>query len=85
VKTVIIEDETAMLDSLALGFEMNGYAPVKASTGYMGLSKIRSENPDFIILDMWLPDIDGLDVLKDLKNWYNKPEVYPKTGHEDKA
>ena len=72
-KTVIIDDKAEFLDFLALNFENNNIISFKALTGCEGLYKIKMEKPDFIILGIGLTDIDGFEVLEDLKNWCQIP------------
>src|SRR5918996_1205251 len=66
-KILIIDDE----ESIRLGFssvlESKGYSCLEAETGAQGLSIIRSDVPDLVLLDMNLPDMDGVDVLREIK------------------
>jgi len=64
---LIIDDDKAIIDSLAALYKDNGYAPAGAQTGHMGFELAKSDLFDLIILDLGLPDIDGLDLLKSLK------------------
>lgn len=65
-KVLIIEDEEALVRSLQLALE-DSYEVLVAASGKEGLAKAQKELPDLIILDIMLPDINGLDVLKQLK------------------
>jgi DNA-binding NtrC family response regulator len=66
-KILIIDDE----ESIRLGFssvlESKGYSCLEAETGAQGLAIIRSEVPDLVLLDMNLPDMDGVEVLREIK------------------
>lgn len=67
-KTIlIIEDEQDVVDLLALNLRKAGFAILTAADGAAGLEKARSEKPDFIILDLMLPKLPGLEVCKILK------------------
>ena len=71
MKILIIDDQTAILESLSMFFSEKGYHTSTAEYGKEGLSKIPSEQPDIIILDINLPDIDGIEVLKAIKSANN--------------
>ncbi len=66
-RILIIEDDKFLAKMLSRMLEANSYSIVLASSGKEGLTKVTSENPDLILLDIMLPDIDGFDVLQSLK------------------
>ncbi len=70
---LIIEDDKSITDFLAAVLLSNNYQVRKAKTGKEGLSLITSYNPDLTLLDLGLPDIDGLDVLKQIRKWSDAP------------
>ena len=63
-KILVVEDETAISELLKYGFEREGYAVVQAFDGKTALDKIDSDTPDVILLDLMLPDIDGLSICR---------------------
>jgi len=65
-KILIIEDEKALIKNLELALGQE-YEVLSAITGREGLNKAKSAQPDLILLDIMLPDIDGIEVLKQLK------------------
>jgi two-component system phosphate regulon response regulator PhoB len=68
-RILILEDEKDVVDLLTLNLrKAGGFSIVTASDGVTGLAKARSEKPDFIILDLMLPKMPGLDVCKLLKS-----------------
>jgi two-component system phosphate regulon response regulator PhoB len=67
-KILIIEDETDVADLLTLNLRKAGYKVSTADDGASGLQKARDDRPDFIILDLMLPRMSGLEVCKILKN-----------------
>src|SRR5438128_1480660 len=67
-KILIIEDETDVADLLTLNLRKAGYRVSTAADGASGLQKARDDKPDFIILDLMLPKMSGLEVCKILKN-----------------
>jgi two-component system phosphate regulon response regulator PhoB len=67
-KILIIEDETDVADLLTLNLRKAGYKVGTAADGASGLQKARDDGPDFIILDLMLPKMSGLEVCKILKS-----------------
>jgi two-component system phosphate regulon response regulator PhoB len=67
-KILIIEDESDVADLLALNLRKAGFKTSAAVDGASGLQKARDDRPDFIILDLMLPKMSGLEVCKILKS-----------------
>lgn len=68
MKTVlIIEDDDNNMELISFILESNGYQYIKAHTGQKGVDLAIEHLPDFIILDIQLPDINGLEVLKKIR------------------
>ena len=65
-KVLVVEDEANICSFIETLLETNGYQALVANTCAMGQTLFTSHNPDLIILDLGLPDMDGLDVLKEL-------------------
>ena len=72
---LIIDDEIQIRRLLEITLSANGYKITEASTGKEGIALAASQQPDLVILDLGLPDIDGLDVLHMLREWYQKPII----------
>ncbi len=66
-KILVVEDERDILQLVKLYFEKEGYRVSTAGTGPDGLKAVRSEHPDLLVLDLMLPDMDGLEVCKRLR------------------
>ena len=64
---LIIEDERGIRDSLREGLSYQGYEVQGAATGSAGLSAVREKKPDLVILDLMLPDLDGIEVCRRLR------------------
>ncbi len=73
VKLLIIEDELAIRRLLKISLDSTLYQLVDCATGASGLSLAASHKPDLIILDIGLPDINGFDLIKNLREWYTNP------------
>jgi two-component system response regulator AtoC len=67
MKVLIIDDQRAILESLSMFFAEKGYDIITAEYGKEGLKKFESEMPDIVILDIRLPDLSGIDILKEIK------------------
>ncbi|MFN8134516.1 MAG: response regulator [Bacteroidales bacterium] len=72
---LIIDDEIQIRRLLEITLSANGYKITEASTGKEGMALAASQQPALVILDLGLPDIDGLDVLHMLREWYQKPII----------
>jgi two-component system, OmpR family, KDP operon response regulator KdpE len=70
---LVIDDEIQIRRLLQLTLEPNGYTLKFATTGNDGITMAGSERPELIILDLGLPDIDGLTVLKRIREWATLP------------
>ena len=64
---LIIEDNEDNMELISFILEKNGFRTVQAVTGREGIDVCFEEKPDFILLDIQLPDMDGLDVLKEIR------------------
>jgi two-component system KDP operon response regulator KdpE len=72
---LIIDDEAQIRRLLEITLSANGYKICEASTGKEGITMASSMQPGLIILDLGLPDADGLDILYTLREWYQKPII----------
>ncbi len=75
VSVLIIEDENNISDFMFKTLRAHQYKCIQARTGKEGLSLIASGMPDIILLDMGLPDVDGMDVLKNVRSWSSVPVI----------
>ena len=72
---LIIDDEVQIRRLLEITLSANGYKISEASTSKEGLALAATGHPVLVILDLGLPDSDGLDILKKLREWYLKPII----------
>jgi len=66
-KVLIVEDEKDILQLVKMYLEKEGFRTVTAANGAEALRQVRSERPDLVVLDLMLPEIDGLEVCKKLR------------------
>lgn len=74
-KVLIVEDDQAFYNLCATELKLKGYEVVHVADGNMAVSRIREETPDLILLDIILPGINGLDILKELKEAEETVEI----------
>ncbi|MBO5165827.1 MAG: response regulator [Lachnospiraceae bacterium] len=72
---LLIEDEKSICRFITTSLENGEYRVVTASTGAEGLSLAASLCPDVILLDLGLPDMDGMDIIKQIRTWSQKPII----------
>jgi two-component system KDP operon response regulator KdpE len=70
---VVIEDDPQIRRFLRTGLNAHGFEIHEAETGKAGLTLAATRKPDLIILDLGLPDMDGVDVIKKLREWTSRP------------
>jgi two-component system KDP operon response regulator KdpE len=70
---LIIDDEPQIRRLLRVTLEANGYSVLDAATGGDGLAEAAQRKPDVVLLDLGLPDVDGLTVLKRIREWSKVP------------
>jgi two-component system nitrogen regulation response regulator NtrX len=80
-KVLIIDDEEGIRASLRMIFEYEGYECVAAANGPAGLKIAEKESPDLVFLDIKMPQMDGMEVLKRLKETEPSPSVVILSGH----
>ncbi len=72
---LLIEDEPQMRRFLRVSLQSQGYRLIEAETGEDGLIQVASRKPTVILLDLGLPDMDGLEVTKKLREWTTTPII----------
>jgi two-component system, OmpR family, KDP operon response regulator KdpE len=80
---LIVEDDERISNFISAILTSNNYKWIKTEKGREAISMAASHGPDLILLDLGLPDIDGLEVLKTIRQWANNPIiVISARGHE---
>jgi DNA-binding response OmpR family regulator len=67
VKVLVVDDDPVILELLRLNFEMEGFEVVSACDGRAGFDRAVSEAPDLVISDIMMPNVDGLEMLQQLR------------------
>lgn len=85
-KILLVDDEPTLLETLALNLRTSGYEVVTASDGAAALEMANSESPDLIVLDLMMPELDGLTVCRSLRQASDTPILVltARTGELDK-
>jgi two-component system, NtrC family, nitrogen regulation response regulator NtrX len=78
---MVIDDEEGIRETLSGIFEDEGYEVLTAGSGEEALKALREQSPDLILLDVWLPGIDGLETLKEIKGMKPDLPVIMISGH----
>lgn len=84
ISVLIIEDENNICDFINKTLRANQYRCTQARTGNEGLSLLSSGVPDVVLLDMGLPDMDGMEVLKGIRSWSGVPVIVISARNQEK-
>lgn len=86
-KILVIDDEVSVCRFLKHSFESQGYEVNEAHGGQEGLQQVSEYKPDLIVLDHGMPDLSGIDVLKQLREWSKIPVIFltVRDSDEDKV
>ena len=81
---LLVEDDKAVRNLIATTLETQEYQYETAATGNAALLEAASRQPDMMILDLGLPDMDGVDIIKKVRGWSNMPIIVVSARSEDK-
>ncbi len=82
-KILFIEDELPIRKLLTITLEGHGFKPIDAETGQMGVRMVASVKPDLVLLDLGLPDIDGTEAIKLIREWSQVPIIVCSVRSDD--
>lgn len=84
---LVVDDESQILRAIRTALSASGYEVVTASTGQEALAQAMAVEPDLVILDLGLPDMDGTDVVKQIREWSDVPVIVlsVREGQQDKV
>ena len=74
-RLLVVEDDLALLRALAITLRVHGYEIDTAADGATALAHAARRPPDLVVLDLGLPDLDGVDVIRGLRGWSRAPIV----------
>jgi two-component system KDP operon response regulator KdpE len=74
-RVLVVDDDVALARALGINLRARGYDVVTAATGRQALDVLARAHPDVVILDLGLPDLDGIDVLHGIRGWNPVPVV----------
>ena len=84
-KILVVDDEAPIRRMLRIALSSEGYEVLEAENGQQGLAMIARRQPDLIILDLGLPDMEGHQLLSELRAWSRVPVIVLSVRNEDKA
>ena len=80
---LVVEDDTPIRNLITTTLQSHGYKYRSAVTGEAAILEASSYNPDIVLLDLGLPDMDGIDVIKKIRSWSDMPIVVISARSED--
>ena len=72
---LVVEDDTAVRNLITTTLETHDYRFHIAPTGQAAIVEASSHNPDIVLLDLGLPDLDGIEVIHKIRTWSNMPII----------
>ncbi|HAG04278.1 MAG TPA: DNA-binding response regulator [Lachnospiraceae bacterium] len=80
---LVVEDDFSVRNLMKTTLKANGYRFLLSETGNSAVMETASHNPDIMLLDLGLPDIDGVEVIKKIRTWSNMPIIVISARSED--
>ena len=80
---LIVEDDNAVANLISATLETQDYAYKRAATGAVAVMEALSCKPDVVLLDLGLPDMDGVEIIKKIRSWSNMPIIVVSARSED--
>ncbi len=74
-RVLVVDDDRALLRALQVGLSARGHSVVAAANAEDGLSKVAFDSPEVVVLDLGLPDLDGLEVCRRIRQWSEVPII----------
>lgn len=80
---LVVEDDPAVRNLVSTALESRGYRHTTAATGKAAIAAAATSSPDIVLLDLGLPDMDGVDVIKRIRTWSTMPIIVLSARSED--
>ncbi len=80
---LVVEDDTSVRNLMTTTLKAHGYRYLTAPNGQSAILEASSHNPDIVLLDLGLPDMDGVDIIKKIRTWSNMPIIVISARSED--
>ena len=74
-KILVVDDEIRILNFLVTKLNVSGYEVIVGKNGVEGLEQVKAQNPDMLVLDVLMPKMDGLQMLKEVRSFSNVPVI----------
>jgi two-component system, OmpR family, KDP operon response regulator KdpE len=74
-RILVVDDDRSLLRALTIGLSARGYEVVVARTGTEGVTQVSLTTPDVVVLDLGLPDLDGMEVCRRIRQWSQVPVI----------
>jgi DNA-binding response OmpR family regulator len=84
-KVLFIDDDKMLAETFSIILEMEGYETYIANTGTQGIKLVKLKNPNHVFIDLNMPDIDGIEIIKIIKENQKLTRIFMITGHSDEA
>ena len=80
---LVVEDDTSVKNLMTTTLRTHDYNYLVAQNGQAGIMEASSHNPDVVLLDLGLPDMDGIEVIRNIRSWSNMPIIVISARSED--
>ncbi len=74
-KILVVDDDRSLLRAMRIGLSARGYEVLEARTGADGVAQVSLAGPDVVVLDLGLPDVDGVEVCRRIRQWSRVPVI----------
>ena len=75
-KILVVDDEPRMVQLITLNLKLEGFNVISVQNGYQALEKVTKEMPDLVLLDIMMPDMDGFETLKKIREISPAPVIF---------
>jgi two-component system, OmpR family, KDP operon response regulator KdpE len=74
-RVLVVEDDPRLLTAMRIALSARGHVVLTAETGKKGISETAAAHPDLVVLDLGLPDLDGIEVIRAIRGWTTVPII----------